>query len=132
MASSRIRSATDDVESICLSTRRVTMVWFGTKVKREIRLASLRRILKSNLRRPGKTMGEQYRIRGRMRVSIQSIQVELLRILRFTDPAAGLKLIFDKPKMGSTNNLRKWPQFQQRIAVVVKPFSIMGALICSG
>ncbi len=36
---------------------------FGSKVKREIRLTSLRKILKSNLRRPGKTTGEQYRIR---------------------------------------------------------------------
>ncbi len=71
MASSRIRSTKDDVESMCLSTRRVTIVWFRTKVKREMRLTSLRRILKSNLKRLGKITGEQYRIRGRMRVSME-------------------------------------------------------------
>ncbi len=77
MASSRIRSAKDDVESICLSTRRATMACVGTKVKREIRLTSLRRILKSNLRRAGKTTGEQYRVRGRIRLSMKRRSLSL-------------------------------------------------------
>ncbi len=41
VVSSRIRSAKDGVESIRLLTRGAKLVWFGTKVKREIRLTSL-------------------------------------------------------------------------------------------
>ncbi len=38
MAKSRISFAKDDVESMCPSTRGVTVVSFGTKLNREIRL----------------------------------------------------------------------------------------------